>query len=65
MKLQIEVDEYAIWPVFYGDPEKDKSNKNNGDKFRVAAYRGQKVVFERIFNTREGAEQFVAKQEEL
>ena len=63
MKLQLEVDEYSIWPVFYGDP--DDAKQNNGDKFRVAAYRDQKVVFERIFNTREGAEKFVAKQTEL
>tara|TARA_Y100000389_G_C17304328_1_gene434602 strand:+ start:623 stop:814 length:192 start_codon:yes stop_codon:yes gene_type:complete len=62
MKLHIQVDEFAIWPVFYGDPESAK--QNNGDKFRVAAYRNQKVVYERIFNTYEGATDFVKKQEE-
>jgi hypothetical protein len=49
--------------VYYGESKDNKPD--SGEKYRVAAYKDGKVVYERIFNTHEGAKQFVAKQEEL
>ena len=62
-KINLNVDDYAIWPVYYGESKDNKPD--SGEKYRVAAYKDGKVVYERIFNTHEGAKQFVAKQEEL
>ena len=64
MKIHLDVDDYAIWPVFYGESKKG-TEPNSGEKFRVAAYKDNRVVYERIFNTHKGATDFVRNQEEL
>lgn len=63
MKINLDVDDYAIWPVYYGET---KGNEQySGERYRVAAYKNNRVVYERIFNTLTGAKEFVRKQTEL
>lgn len=63
MKINLDVDDYAIWPVYYGETKGNK--QDNGEKYRVAAYKNNRVVYERIFNTLTGAKEFLRKQTEL
>ena len=51
----IDIDEYTVWPVYYGE-------KHGGEKYRVTGFKKSKVVYERLFDKKETAEKYIEVQ---